>query len=85
MRLSRRTIPRLAEMICGAHGSPGGFAWPNFPYRTSGKLTQFFYEDCGLPYKHEGSTRITWAVEVLQKLNEGQENAPDLLPDDLRK
>jgi len=72
-------------MICGAHGSAGGFEWPNFPYRSSWKLTQFFYEDSGLPYKHDGSTRITWVTEVLRELNEGKASDPDLPPDDLRR
>jgi len=70
-------------MICGAHGSAGGFHWPNFPYRSSWYLTQFFYEDCRLPYKHDGSTRITWVTEVLRELNEGKVTDPDFLPDDL--
>lgn len=83
MRLSRRTIPRLAQMICGSHGSTGGFEWPSFPYRSSWYLTQFFYEDCCLPYRHDGSTRITWVTNVLKELNEGKASDPDLPPDDL--
>lgn len=83
MRLSRRIIPKLAQMICGAHGSSAGFEWPNFPYRSSWYLTQFFYEDCRLPYKHDGSTRITWVTNVLTELNEGKASYPDLPADDL--
>lgn len=69
MSLSGLAIRMLAEMICGEHGSTGGFSWPNFPYRSSGKLTAFFYDYCRLPYKHEGGTRITWVVNVLNEMN----------------
>lgn len=69
MSLSGLTIRALAEMICGTHGDPQGFSWPNFPYRSSGKLTEFFYEYCRLPYKHNGGTRITWVVTTLSEIN----------------
>ncbi len=70
-------------MICGSHGSSGGFEWPNFPYRSSWYLTQFFYEDCRLLYKHDGSTRITWVTDVLRELNKGEASDPDLPSDNL--
>ena len=73
----------MAELICGAHGGSGGFEHSNFPYRSSWYLTQFFHEDCRLPYEHDGSTRITWVKEVLTKLNNGYASDPDLPSDDL--
>ncbi len=69
MSLSGLAIRMLAEMICGSHGTSDGFSWPNFPYRSSEKLSAFFYEYCRLPYKHEAGTRITWVVDVLSKIN----------------
>ena len=83
MKLTRRIIPSLAEMICGAHGTGGGFEHSNFPYRSSWYLTQFFYEDCRLPYKHDGSTRVSWVKEVLQELNEGNTSDTELPSDDI--
>ena len=82
MRLSGLTVRKIAEMICGAHGSDfDGFEWPNFPYRSSPRLTEFFYDYCCLPYQHDGSTRITWVTGVLREINEGAANNPALPPD----
>jgi hypothetical protein len=47
-------------------------------------LTRFF-EDCGLPYRHDGSTRITWVTTILKELNRGKASNPDLPGDDLVK
>lgn len=69
MQLSKHTIKKLAEMICGGHGSDNGFKWPNFIYRSGPELTDFFVDECGLPYKHAG-TRITWVMNVLTEINE---------------
>lgn len=55
-------------MICGASGGMGGFAWDNFPYRSSTYLTEFF-EASGLEYSHDGSTRKNWVVDRLDELN----------------
>lgn len=41
MKLSSKTITTLAEMICGRAGA-AGFKWPNFPYRSTYYLTEFF-------------------------------------------
>jgi hypothetical protein len=85
MKLSKRTIRMLSEMICGAHGSDGGFSWDNFVYRTSSGLTQFFTEDCELPFTHSGGTRITWVTEVLTELNEVESSKPELPSDNITR
>jgi hypothetical protein len=86
MRLSGPTVRKIAEMICGAHGSGFcGFEWPNFLYRSSSMLTEFFYEYCCLPYQHDGSTRITWVTSVLREVNEGAASNPALPSDDFTR
>lgn len=79
MQLEEGVLHILAEMVCGAHGTNGGFEWNNFPYRTSTHLTRFF-RSCGLPqYVHDGSTRNYWVFNVLYELN--AKASPDsLLP-----
>lgn len=77
LRLSPRTISRLAEMICGASGGGYGYEWSSFPYRSSSHLTQFF-RDCGLDYVHDGSTRKYWVEQVLDELNQGVASIPQL-------
>lgn len=76
MRLQRRTVETLAEMICGAAGM-GGFSWENFRYRSSYYLTEFFQE-CGLDYHHDGTTRRAWVIEVLTEINEMTAEVPSL-------
>ena len=68
MQLSEKTLNKLAEMICGSIGGMGGYNWPNFPYRSSSYLSEFFM-NAGLPHRHSGSTRKWWVLEVLQKEN----------------
>lgn len=68
MKLSKATLDVLAELICGAAGH-GGFAWQNFPYRSSSYLTAFFRK-CDLPYQHDGFTRKYWVYDVLEEVNE---------------
>ncbi len=70
MRLSGRTLNRLAEIICGASGGLNeSETWANFRYRTSSQLTEFFY-NCNLDYRHDGTTRKWWVVGVLEHLNQ---------------
>lgn len=83
MKLHRRTLGKLAQMICGADGLGGGdFEWNHFRYRTSYYLTRFF-EDCDLDFQHDGTTREAWVIGVLKKLNSGAASIPDLPPDNL--
>lgn len=72
-------------MICGAHGTDGGFSWDNFIYRTSSGLTQFFTEDCELSFTHSGGTRVTWVVDVLTELNEVPSSNSELPPNDITR
>lgn len=82
MKLSRSVLNKLAEMICGGHGSFGGFDWPGFRYRSSWYLTDFF-RSCHLPYQHDGSTRVSWVFSVLEELNEGEASNASLPSDGL--
>lgn len=74
MKLSQRTIERLAKMVVGD--------LPYFPYRSSSRITKFF-KRCDLPFAHDGSTRATWTEERLTELNLGIGQSADLPPDDL--
>jgi hypothetical protein len=58
----------------------GSFSWENFPYRSSGGLTQFF-TSCDLPFTHDGSTRKDWVEGTLTELNQGTASIPQLPPD----
>ena len=74
MKLSQRTIERLAKMVVGDT--------QYFPYRSSSRITNFF-KRCDLPFVHDGSTRAAWAEARLAELNLGLSQAADLPPDDL--
>lgn len=53
----------LAERICGDN--------PQYPYRSSYFLSKFF-QDSGLNYTHDSSTRRYWVEGVLLELNINQ-------------
>jgi hypothetical protein len=74
MKLSDRALESLAKMVVGDHR--------DFPYRSSSYITRFF-ERCGLPFAHDGSTRAWWTHERLKELNLGVASFPDLPSDDL--
>jgi hypothetical protein len=74
MRLRDYAIEQLAEMAIGDNSA--------FPYRSSSLITRFF-DRCGLPFVHDGSTRKWWTVERLKELNLGPSHSPDLPSDDL--
>lgn len=82
MKLSKLTIERLAQMICGASGMSSQYEWEAFPYRSSSQLTRFFH-DIDLDYAHDGSTRVYWVMEVLTELNGYNANDPRLPSDEL--
>lgn len=69
MKLSKRTLTELSEMICGGAGG-AGFEWKNFRYRSSTYLTEFF-TNCDMEFVHDGSTRKWWVLDVLEQLNIG--------------
>ena len=78
MRLAKRTISNLAEMICGASGNGlQSYEWNNFPYRSSSELSRFF-RNCDLDYIHNGETRYYWVENVLDELNLGLVLSPEL-------
>ena len=54
----------------------------HFPYRSSYYITQFFAR-CGLPFKHDSTTRPIWAADRLKELNTGVTQSADLPSDDL--
>jgi hypothetical protein len=54
----------------------------HFPRRSSYFITKFF-QHCGLPFKHDGTTRPIWASDRLKELNTGSGQFPDLPSDDL--
>jgi len=82
VKLSLGTIDRLAEMICGSHGTGGAYDWKDFPYRSSSHLTEFFRR-CNLPYTHDGSTRKWWVSTVLEEINEKTAPEPSLPPPEM--
>jgi Restriction endonuclease len=74
MRLSERTLERLAKMVTGDA--------QYFPYRKGHGLTKFFTR-CGFPFVHDGTTRATWTCEKLTELNLGSSQSSDLPSADL--
>ena len=67
MRLHPVVVRGLADMVVGDHAL--------FPYRSSYYISQFF-EQCGLPFRHDGTSRARWAAERLAELNEGPPSSP---------
>jgi hypothetical protein len=74
MKLNDRVLEGLAGMVTGDNDL--------FPYRSSSYITRFF-ERCGLPFVHDGTTRRWWTQERLAELNLGVCHKHDLPPDDL--
>jgi hypothetical protein len=74
MELSDRTLEVLAKMVVGDA--------TYFPYRSSSYITRFF-QRCGQPFIHDGSTRAHWAQERLAELNLAASQSADLPSDDL--
>lgn len=52
----------------------------HFRYRSSKYITEFF-EECGLNFIHNGSTRATWTAERLEELLQDPQPAPHALPE----
>ncbi|MGI2036220.1 hypothetical protein ACRQ1B_27995 [Rhizobium panacihumi] len=51
----------------------------HFPYRSSFYISQFF-EDCDLPFRHDGTTRYIWATDRLVELLAEPSSQPNTLP-----
>ncbi len=59
--MDARTLEALAEMICGDG--------PDYPvYRTGSELTRFFQRVGFSNFRHDGSTRKWWTLDVLNQL-----------------
>jgi len=59
MKFKTKNLRAISEMVVGDA--------KYFRYRSSFYITEFF-QDCGLDYTHDGSTRRRWAAEVLEQL-----------------
>ncbi|HDG7212095.1 hypothetical protein C7G91_14590 [Acinetobacter nosocomialis] len=59
MRFKDRNLKDIADCIVGDR--------QYFPYKSSFYITQFF-DECDLPYIHDGSTRWWWTAERLKEL-----------------
>jgi hypothetical protein len=81
MQLKKRTLHDIAEMICGSDGGGSSFQRSNFKYRSSSNLTRFFLHCEMEEHVHDGSTRHTWVLDVLDKLNSGPVSNPQLPSD----
>lgn len=77
MKWKNRNLRELADIICG-NSEPNKPSY--FPYRSSSYITEFF-ENCGLEYVHDGSTRWAWVAgrleEVLAQPHSGPTTPPD--------
>lgn len=78
MEFMKRNLRVIAEMIIGDDKS--GY----FPYRSSSKITEFF-EDCGLDFVHDGSTRRIWVAEKLSELLQDPQPMANALPERFMK
>lgn len=72
MNFKPRNLRALSEMVIGNAD--------HFPYRTSSYITEFFQE-CGLDFVHDGSTRWSWTADRLAELLEEPQPAPNILPE----
>lgn len=61
VQLKPNILNQLSRFICGDD-------YEYFVYRSSSKLTDFFQE-IGLNYHHDGSTRRYWVTNVLTEIN----------------
>jgi hypothetical protein len=76
MALTTYTIGRIAQMICGQHGTSDKFKWDNFIYRSYPEIQDFFCGNCKLKLSGEyPGAREAYANEVLKEVNgENNEN-----------
>jgi hypothetical protein len=71
MQFKTRNMRALAECVIGDA--------KHFPYRSSSYISEFF-EDCDLPFRHDGSTRAIWATDRLTELLAEPSTQPNALP-----
>lgn len=72
MKWKSRNLRALADIVCGNVD--------HFPYRSSSFISEFF-EDCDLPYVHDGSTRWAWVAERLDEVLAQPHATPSTPPD----
>lgn len=77
MKWKKRNLRELAHIICGDTELDGA---RYFRYRSSSYLTEFF-EDCGLDYVHDGSTRWSWVASRLEEVLAQPHPSPTVPPD----
>lgn len=76
MKFNRRTLDKLANMICGNSADDTSV----FPYRSSFYLTKFF-EEADTDYAHDGSTRNWWVANTLETILAEPSSDPRTPPD----
>lgn len=72
MKFRSKNLRAISEMIIGDANY--------FHYRSSYYITEFFQE-CGLDYSHDGSTRWRWTAEILEILLAENQSNNFQLPD----
>lgn len=72
MKFKDRNLRALAEMIIGDNEF--------FRYRSSSYISEFF-EECGLDFVHDGSTRWHWTAKRLEELLQEPQSSLYSLPD----
>lgn len=72
MKFTPRNLRALADIVIGDT--------PNFRYRSSKYITEFF-EECDLEFVHDGSTRWAWTADKLAQLLQEPSVAPYALPE----
>jgi hypothetical protein len=72
MQFKSRNLRALAEMVIGDA--------QYFPYRSRRYITEFF-EECGLEFAHDGSTRWAWTADRLAELLTEPPHATHALPE----
>ncbi len=72
LKFRDRNLRELGEAVVGDN------EW--FPYRSSSFITEFF-QDCGLPFAHDGSTRKYWAADRLKELLQDPQPRANALPE----
>lgn len=70
MKFKSKNLREIAECIIGDKNY--------FDYKSSRYISEFF-EDCGLPFTHDGSTRWAWTSDRLAELLE-ESCPPNALP-----
>lgn len=71
MQFKQRHLRALADMVVGDASY--------FKYRSSSFITEFFY-DCGLDFKHDGTTRWAWTANRLSDLLADSTSTANTLP-----